>query len=336
MTGREQEPRAPAIAADNAVVVFRTLKSGVRGRLVRLGATLDGILARHTLPDAASEALGEAVGLVALLGSALPSQGGKIILQTRTDGAVSLLVADCEASGRLRGYARYDAGRLAVLSEGGDKLDAGAVLGDGDLAITIDQGDAPERYQSIVALDGAPLTIAACSYFENREGLPTFLKLAVARHYVNARTGADGGPDAAQWHWRAGGLMMQSMASTADGGASDTVEDWTRVRLLSSTVEDHELLDPSLPPEALLLRLFHEEGVVIERVLPLSNTCSCSRDKVLSVLASFGTKDVEDMRGDDGRILVTCEFCAARYDFAIHEIGESPDQSSPARSAVKA
>jgi molecular chaperone Hsp33 len=325
MTGRGQEAHAPAIQADDAVVVFRTLKSGMRGRLVRLGGTLDGILTRHTLPEAASEALGEALALVALLGSAIPASGGKIILQTRTTGAVSLLVADCEASGRLRGYARYDARRLGELAEGGAKLCAGQVLGEGHLAITIDQGDVTERYQSIVALDGAPLSAAACLYFEGREGLPTFLRLAVARHYVNARAGTSGGTDAAQWHWRAGGLMMQSTANPPDGSASDTHEDWTRVRLLSATVEDHELLDPSLPPEALLLRLFHEEGVVVDRVQPLANTCSCSRDKVRSVLASFDEKAVEDMRGDDGRILVTCEFCAAKYTFAIDEIGASAE-----------
>ncbi len=327
MTGRGQAARDPAIPADDAVVVFRTLKSGVRGRLVRLGGTLDGILTRHTLPEAASEVLGEALALVALLGSALPAQGGKIILQTRTNGAVSLLVADCEASGRLRGYARYDAERLIGLAARDDKLDAGHVMGDGHLAITIDQGDVTERYQSIVALDGAPLATAACSYFENREGLPTFLKLSVARHFVSARSGASGGADAATWHWRAGGLMMQAVTTAPDESSINTLEDWTRVRLLSSTVEDHELLDPSLTPEALLLRLFHEEGVVVDRVQPLSNTCSCSRDKVRSVLASFGTKEVEDMRGDEGNILVTCEFCAALYTFAIDEIGASPEVS---------
>ena len=82
-----------------------------------------------------------------------------------------------------------------------------------------------------------------------------------------------------------------------------------------------------LDQEALLLRLFHEEGVVVDRVQPLSNTCSCSRDKVRSVLASFGTKEVEDMRSDEGNILVTCEFCAARYTFASDEIDASPGQS---------
>jgi molecular chaperone Hsp33 len=37
--------------------------------------------------------------------------------------------------------------------------------------------------------------------------------------------------------------------------------------MLAATVEDHELLDPELPVERLLLRLFHEEAVAIERVI---------------------------------------------------------------------
>ncbi len=323
MAGPAAEQRALNIPADDAVVVFRTQSSGVRGRLVRLGNTVDGILSRHGMPAAASEALGEALVLAGLLGSALPGDG-KIILQTRSDGVVSFLVADCEASGRLRGYARYDAETLAVLAEGGEKLDPGSVLGDGHLAITIDPGPSGDRYQGIVALEGAPLATAAAAYFDQREGLPTFTTLAVARHYASSRQGDAGAVQGSPWRWRAGGLMMQSMVRGADDGNSERLEDWTRIRMLSATIEDHELLDPTLSPERLLLRLFHEEGVIVERVQPLSNVCGCSREKVFDVLTSFGAKDLEDMRDETGDVVVTCEFCAARYVFPLSEIGDVP------------
>ena len=99
MTGPVRAVEMPALPADDAVIIFRTVKSGVSGRLVRLGSVAETILRRHAMPDAASQALGEALVLAGLLGSALLGPGS-ISIQTRTDGVVSVLYADCEAPAR--------------------------------------------------------------------------------------------------------------------------------------------------------------------------------------------------------------------------------------------
>jgi molecular chaperone Hsp33 len=303
----ETEPSdAPlSLPADDAVIVFRTVRSNVHGRLVRLGASADKILRPHAMPDAASEALGEALALAALLGSALQGEGN-ISVQTRTDGAVSVLFADCQAPGKLRGYARFDAEKLTSET-------VRTVLGDGHLAITIEQGDVADRYQGVMALDGVSLAVAAAAYFEQRENIATFVHLAVAKHYAATEAGLP-----AVMHWRGGGIMMQKLAADHDETDDDP---WRRVRMLAETTEDHELLDPALTPERLLLRLFHEEGVIIERVIPLTPYCKCSRDRVLNVLVTFGAEELADLRDDKGNIAVTCEFCAATYAFELSEIG---------------
>lgn len=299
------------LPADDAVIVFRTERSQVYGRLVRLGSVAEKILKPHTMPEAASVALGEALVLAALLGSALNDEGN-ISVQTRTDGVVSVVYADCQAPGKLRGYARFDAETLGVLAESGSKLDAASVLGDGHLAITIDQGSAADRYQGVIALDGGPLDMAAATYFESRENLPTFVRLAVAQHYAGATAGLP-----PTMRWRGGGIMIQSL----DGSADDSGDDpWARVRMLTATIEDHELLDPVLAPERLLFRLFHEEGVTIERVIPLAAYCKCSRERILSVLGTFGSDELADMRDEAGNIAVTCEFCAAKYAFDPEQV----------------
>ena len=140
--------------------------------------------------------------------------------------------------------------------------------------MTIDRGPETERYQGVVPLEGESLTEAADTYFRQSEQLPTFIKLAVARHY---RAGQGGRP----WTWRAGGLLVQKL--TREGGRAARAksglraEDWTRAKALAETVEDHELLDPMLPPDRLLYRLFHEEQVRAFRAVPLRRYCSCSR-----------------------------------------------------------
>lgn len=91
-------------------------------------------------------------------------------------------------------------------------------------------------------------------------------------------------------------------------------EDWARAKTLAETVEDHELLDPTLPPDRLLYRLFHEEQVRTYRAVPLESYCSCSRDRVEELLRRFSSEELADMIVD-GEVWVTCEFCNRRYNF---------------------
>jgi molecular chaperone Hsp33 len=312
---------------DDIVLPFRTERSGVIGRVVRLGPAIDTILSRHNAPEPISHTLGEAVALTVMLGTALKFEG-KLTLQTKTDGLLDFLVVNFETPGRARAYVRYDKARLDALSSDGAGIDQGALLGAGYLAMTIDPGDDMDRYQGIVALNGESLGEAALTYFRQSEQLPTFLRLAVARHYVAGENGEPG-----QWRWRAGGLMIQNLAG--DGGKprapveeeadeqrlpGDDDDDWERARMLAATVEDHELLDPTLLPERLLFRLFHEEGVRALRPKSVEAYCRCSRERVGGFLRSFGADDLADMYEADGTVSVTCEFCTAKYRFRPDEL----------------
>ena len=306
MTEQSREPQVElSIPSDDLILPFQADQAEVFGRLVKLGPTVDTILSRHDYPEAVSRLLGEAVALTALLGASLKSEG-KFILQASTDGPVDLLVADYQVPGGLRGYARFSPERLAELPPDGH------LLGEGHLAMTIDRGVETERYQGVVPLEGESLTEAADTYFRQSEQLPTFIRLAVARHYRADK--AAGRP----WTWRAGGLLVQKL--TREGGHAGTreaafeEEDWTRARALAETVEDHELLDPMLPADRLIYRLFHEEQVRAYRAIPLETYCSCSRARVEDLLKRFSAEDLADMVVD-GEVWVTCEFCNSRYSF---------------------
>jgi molecular chaperone Hsp33 len=322
MAGHVAERGGRAGPSDDVVLPFATVRSRVGGRIVRLGGTVDTILTRHDYPAPVGQALGEALALTALLGNML-KPGSKLILQTKTDGALHMLVVNYEAPGRMRGYAGHDAARLSELASGG-AIKQGALLGNGHLALTIDPGGDRPSYQGIVAVSGHTLAQAAHAYFRQSEQLPTLIRLAVARHYTAGEGGAHG-----SWSWRAGGLMVQHTAS--EGGRpghegeslqprDDDDENWRRVRLLAATVEDHELLDPTLAPERLLYRLFHEEGVRVGAPTPLVARCRCSRARVETLLKSFDAAELDGMREPDGGLTVTCEFCNTKYRFAAGEI----------------
>lgn len=320
MAGSEQRRAPEAQSQDDLVLRFRTVNSNVMGRVVRLGPALDAILNRHDYPDKVAEVLGHALALVAMLGTSLKGDEAILTLQAKSDGAVTMLVADFEGSGALRGYATFQDG---ALDNGGAHI-----LGNGSLAMTIDPGQGFDRYQGVVPLGGQSVTDAAQTYFSQSEQLPTFVRLAVARHYT---AGSD--DKAGAWSWRGGGLMIQHLSAT---GGKDIIpdeaeddddiaeepapigeddENWQRARHLATTVEDHELLDPNLSPERLLYRLFHEEGVVAFPAERLRDDCRCSQERVKNMLSSIGGEQLAELTDDDGQLAVTCEFCSTKYNF---------------------
>ncbi len=337
MTGLEATWRAPAAeAADDMILPFEVASLDLRGRVVRLGPALDEILNAHAYPAAISKLLGEAVVLTVLLGSSLKFDG-RFILQTKTDGPVRMLVVDYRTPGRVRACAQFDPAMVA----GTTSKSAGELLGRGHLAMTIDQGQEMSRYQGLVALNGGTLEDAAHEYFLRSEQIPTKVRLAVAEEL---RAGA-GGP---RHRWRAGGMLLQFLPKKAErmrgpdldpGDAPpgtvrhDVPEDdaWVEGRSLIATVEDIELIDPSLSSERLLYRLFHEHGVRVFKSAPVEAKCSCSRDSVTNMLKSFSQADRDEMV-QDGVISVTCEFCNSKYVFAPAEVDvaeERREESQP-------
>lgn len=311
-----------APAGDDAVLPFEVAALDVRGRAIQMGPALDAILARHAYPDPVSKLLGETLVLAVLLGSSLKFDG-KFILQTETDGPVDMLVVDYRTDGGVRAYARFDAGRVAAAEELGTALPA-ALLGRGVLAMTIDQGPHMNRYQGIVPLEGDSLEEVAHTYFRQSEQIPTRVRLAVAEFHSR-----DGG--ALRRTWRAGGLMIQFLPDAPErmrqsdlpGGdvpegaeIEEGEEDdaWVEAQSLVGTTEDHELTDPAVPSERLLYRLFHERGVRVFSATPVEDRCSCSREKISGLLDSFSDEEIRESI-EDGRIVVTCEFCGTAYHF---------------------
>ncbi len=285
---------------------FQIEGMNVRGRVVHLTDLADRVIAAHGYPDSVSSVVGEALALAALLGASLKFEG-TLTLQTRSNGPVRLIVADYTTPGIIRACATFDRDAVERLGPTPAFQD---LVGEGSLAITIDQGADMERYQGIVPLEGAGLADGAMSYFELSEQIPTRIRLGVAT--LSAR-GAEGP------RWRAGGIVIQNLATLGGRNApqvADTSDDWVRASALFSTVEAHELVDPQVEAERLLYRLFHEDGVRVFERQALNFGCRCSAERVASVLSQYPTVELMELTGDDGQIRATCEFCSTAYSFA--------------------
>src|SRR5215213_937081 len=290
---------------DDLIQPFRIDPFALRGRLVRLGPTVDRILSQHDYPEPVAAILGEAITLAVVL-SGMLKYDGVFTLQTKSDGPVRLIVADVSTEGAVRGYAQYDRERLPELRPGNPSVPD--LIGSGYIAFTVDQGEHTERYQGIVELAGATLAECAQHYFRQSEQIQAGIKLSVARAGENGA-------------WRAGGLMLQRVPP--EGGykvIADDVEDgWRRAMVLMSSATPDELVDPELSPRRLLFRLFHEDGVRVFETHPVEARCRCSRERIVRILRSLSRDDIEEMRSEPVTT-VTCEFCNTRYEFTADDL----------------
>jgi molecular chaperone Hsp33 len=294
----------PAPPAD-FVLPFDLPDVGLRGRLLRLDAVSTRALSAHPLPEAGQRILAEALGLSALLGSALKLEG-RLSVQTKGDGPLNLLATDYFAGGGLRGYARVDEKRFA---EAGRPNQFGALAGKGALAITIEPKKGAQAYQGMVPLSPDGLAASAETYFAQSEQLATILRLAAGPIY---RSGEGHG-------WRAGALMVQAVPGAKIDDIK-TSDDWQRVSLFMQTLEDIELLDTEVAAESILWRLFHEDEVRVHPSQPLHFQCSCEPDRVRSVLKSYSVEELNDLPDPDGIIRTRCEFCGTVYEFPLESL----------------
>jgi molecular chaperone Hsp33 len=278
-----------------------------RGRVVRMGPTLSAVLKSHDYPPMVERLVAESLLLAAILGSLLKGDGGQLTMQAQTvGGAVSLLVCDY-LDGAVRGYAQFDADRLASIAAEPLLAD---LFGQGYLAITFDQSLTKERYQGIVPLDGKSLSDAVQHYFLQSEQIPSFIRVGFSDD------GSIGGA-----------LMVQHLPEGEDGRERLHVRhdhpEWEHVRILAQTIKDDELCDPELPLETIVWRLFNEEQEV--RVLggaSLTKGCRCDASRIKSVVAQFPAAERTEMAGESGVISVDCAFCSKIFPMQLADFAD--------------
>ncbi len=318
------------IAWDDTVLPFQLDASDMRGRVARLDGVLSGVLGQHNYPPQVEALVAEMALLTALIGQTIELRW-KLSLQVQSKGPVRMIATDYYApresgrSAQIRAYASYDPDRLSsdIPFE---------QVGEGYFAIMIDQGKGTAPYQGITPLDGNSLSACAEAYFAQSEQLPTRFSLSFGKS-------AEPGTEA---RWRAGGIMLQHMPKASpfvaggDGqgqilSAADLVdgeegENWNSVNILLDTVEDLELIGPSVPPTDLLVRLFHEEQPRVYDAQAVRFGCTCSEDRVRQSLSIYSAKDIEKMTTDDGRVTADCQFCGAHYDLDPKTVGFEAEQ----------
>ena len=315
------------IAWDDTVLPFQLDAADMRGRIARLDGVLQGILKQHQYPKAVEALVAEMALLTALIGESIKLQW-KLSLQVQTNGPVRMIATDFYApkatgeTAQIRAYASFDKEKLT------DK-DPFDQLGKGYFAVLIDQGEGTKPYQGLSPLNGKSLSDSAETYFAQSEQLPTAFHLKFGKiKQANMEE-----------NWRAGGIMVQhlptsnfqaseehssdpsGLLSSQDLLGGDNAENWNRINYHLDTIEDLELIGPSVTPSELLVRLFHEEQPRIFDTQSVRFGCSCSEDRVRQSLSIYSAKDISKMITEDGLVTADCQFCGAHYELDPKSVG---------------
>ena len=272
----------------NSVQRFLFDDLDIRGAVVHLGSVWKQLLANRNYPAQVVELLGQMSITTLLLADNL-KQPGRLTIQLRGEGPVTLLVIDCDETLNLRCMAQHS-----------DMIEAASLvdlLGKGQLMISLDMPSMREPYQSIVPIVGNNIAEIFEHYLAHSEQL-------ASRFFLTASTSA------------AGGLFLQKMPSSEERDA----DGWTRIEALAGTVKPEELLD--LTNESLLTRLFNQETVRLFDAQPVTHHVPENREKIGIMLLSLGRDEVYGALKERGAIIIRDDLSNHEYRFDKADIDE--------------
>jgi molecular chaperone Hsp33 len=263
----------------------------IRGQLVHLNGSFEEMLTIHAYPEAVAQLLGEFLAASVLLSSTLKFEG-RLILQVRSKGEVSLIMAETTHDGQVRAIARVE----SEVNSG----DFGVLLKDATLVVSVEPKNG-ERYQSLVPLLGANLGECLGHYFDQSEQLSTFIKLATNEDV-------------------AAGVLIQQLPRQLVEDPALREDQWQHAVILAKTLKKEELLD--LDNEQLLRRLYVEDEIKLLEAKSLVFKCSCNYERTARALMMVEADELDEMFTETPTLEMLCEFCQKKYHFTRESLGE--------------
>ena len=283
---------------ENTIEGFLLDDLNIRGAVVRLDTVWQKLLTNRHYPAPVVELLGQMSATTLLLANNL-KQPGRLTIQLRGEGPISLLVIDCNEALNIRCMAQF-----------GDNIQAASLvelLGKGQLLLSLDMDSMREPYQSIVPLTGNSIAEVFEHYLKQSEQLASRFFLAATDNAV-------------------AGLFLQKMPDADERDA----DGWTRIEALAATVKPDELL--ALPTADVLTRLFHEETVRLFAGHPVTNNCPQDWDKVRNMLRTLGREEVYAAFKANGAIVIHDDLANHEYRFdktAIDDLFSNVPETPP-------
>lgn len=250
---------------------------------VKLGQSTDDMLDHQQMPAPIKALCAELVAATCVLAHMLKFDG-EMIIQIKSAGPVTMMVAECSSEGRIRATAQWDdIDHYTTFSE---------LIGKGYMAVTVDPKHG-ERYQGIVPLESGSIEGCINHYFDSSEQLDTKLWLS-----SDATTVA--------------GLLIQRIPDEG-GSHPSTASNWETLSTLAATVTKEELASEAGP--LLIYKLFHELSPRSFDPFSIRFGCSCTRERSSRAIRALGETEVKQLFAEQPSVTVDCHFCGRVYQY---------------------
>jgi molecular chaperone Hsp33 len=266
----------------------------IRGETVILDNVLKVLLATHEYGPGVQKLLGEFAAATVVISNNLKFDG-KVVLQGRGDGPISLIMVECSSDGHIRGIAR---GALDA-PEGSLRTH----LAEGVLTLTIEP-EIGQRYQGIIAIQRDELADVLSDYFEQSEQLAT-------KFWLSTRAGASAG------------LMLQQLPKQLVTSEEARLDQWQTLCALADTMTPDELIDTET--DRLLFRLFNEWDVKRFEPKRIRFSCNCSRDRSLNAIRLLPDHEITELFEEQQTVTMNCEMCGESYHFTRNDVDQSEE-----------
>lgn len=271
-------------------------QASARAQMVKLTDTWQTVSHNNPCPPAVQNILGQLLVASAMLSASLKFEGS-LILQIQGDGPVRLIVAECNSRLGLRATVKMK--ENANVSDTDSFQNLVNMHGRGMFVLVLDPRNrlpGQAAYQGIVPLTGHSVSDALEAYMHSSEQLETRLVLHADTE-------------------QAAGLMIQQMPNYG-GNTTEHLFDpdgWNRLQAIANTLHAQEHLQTSV--DEISKRLFWEEQVTQLADRQPKFECSCSQEKVESMLLNLGQQEINAALQENPIIEVACDFCSNTYTF---------------------
>jgi molecular chaperone Hsp33 len=274
--------------------------SQVRAYAVNSTATVSEAQRRHYTWPTASAALGRSMTAGVMMGAMLKGDN-KLTIKINGGGPLGGIIVDSNAKGEVRGYVHHPQTHFELNEHG--KLDVRRAVGtDGMLVVVKDLG-LKEHFSGQVPIVSGELGEDFTYYFASSEQVPSAVGVGVLVNPDNSILAA-------------GGFIIQLLPGTDDATISKIEDSIQKMPPVS------KLIERGLSPEELLFEILGKENVKIIESMPVSFTCTCSKERFGNAIVSLGKAEIEEIIEEDEQAEAHCHFCNAKYHFTKEELEE--------------
>ncbi|MDZ4609464.1 redox-regulated molecular chaperone HslO [Bacillus cereus] len=270
----------------------------VRAYSVRTTNTVSEAQRRHDTWRTASAALGRSLTAGTMMGAMLKGEQ-KLTIKVEGNGPIGPILVDAHANGDVRGYVTNPHVDFEGTEQG--KLRVYQAVGTEGFVTVIKDIGMRDPFIGQSPIVSGELGEDFTYYFAVSEQTPSSVGVGVL---VN-------GDDSIL---AAGGFILQIMPGAQDETISFIEDRLQKIPPVSTLIEQ------GLSPEELLYAVLGEDKVKVLETMDVQFNCTCSRERIESVLISLGKTELEQVREEEEETEVHCHFCNERYKFSKEDI----------------